>query len=373
MPNYKLYTLFVYVVYWILPTILIIVSYAVIIVTFKRSSLSLRRIASGSTQRSTLATLAPAYSAPEVGGNCAELGRETGALSEGGARVSERARRRLLRLTDSLRMRHERRVEPNSTGRRIQKCGAFRNQTSVASESSEMSATVTAAVAAVAVAGACGSGCWPQLLSCVSGSVSSSADDELRKPRGTKLSVRHHNSLRQAAGDSTGANARHTSAATKSRRLTARALLQFRLAKMSLYLIALWLVSWTPIASLAMLNSISRCSAASATQVFLASTMTKLGPAFDVFIYGISHPKLKSRFKQLIRAMLCLDACLGRSARAAAGWGLASANLGTIAAPAPDAEAFSHELGDARSSTCAAAAAGHERCCDDASQTPPHN
>lgn len=82
--------------------------------------------------------------------------------------------------------------------------------------------------------------------------------------------------------------------------------LQFRLAKMSFYLILLWLVSWSPIAWLAMLNSLSKCRRASATAVFLASTMTKLGPAFDVFIYGLSHPKLKSKFRLIIKRLFML-------------------------------------------------------------------
>lgn len=86
-----------------------------------------------------------------------------------------------------------------------------------------------------------------------------------------------------------------------------RTVLQFRLAKMSFYLILLWLVSWTPIASLAMINSVLECHQTSATAVFLASTMTKLGPAFDVFIYGISHPKIKSKFKEIVRWMLLIS------------------------------------------------------------------
>lgn len=85
-----------------------------------------------------------------------------------------------------------------------------------------------------------------------------------------------------------------------------RTVLQFRLAMMSFYLIMLWVVSWTPIASLAMINSVVDCHTTSATAVFLASTMTKLGPAFDVFIYGISHPKIKSRFKRIIKQLLML-------------------------------------------------------------------
>lgn len=93
--------------------------------------------------------------------------------------------------------------------------------------------------------------------------------------------------------------------ATKAAQLT-RTGLQVRLAKMSFYLILLWVVSWTPIASLAMINSVMECAQASATSVFLASTMTKLGPALDVFIYGIAHPKIKSRFKQIMRKLLFL-------------------------------------------------------------------
>ena len=83
-----------------------------------------------------------------------------------------------------------------------------------------------------------------------------------------------------------------------------RQIIQIRLARMSFYLILLWLVSWTPIASLAMINSVSSCYRTSATAVFIANTMTKLGPAFDVFIYGISHPKIKSKFKQIIKWLL---------------------------------------------------------------------
>lgn len=85
-----------------------------------------------------------------------------------------------------------------------------------------------------------------------------------------------------------------------------RTTVQIRLAKMSFYLILLWLISWTPIASLAMINSIIRCHQTSAFSVFLANTMTKLGPTFDVFIYGISHPKIKTKFRQIIRWMFCI-------------------------------------------------------------------
>lgn len=76
---------------------------------------------------------------------------------------------------------------------------------------------------------------------------------------------------------------------------------QFRLAKMSFYLILLWFVSWTPIATLAMVNSVRDCHHASVIAVFLAHTMTKLGPTFDVFIYGISHPKIKSKFRVIVK------------------------------------------------------------------------
>lgn len=87
-----------------------------------------------------------------------------------------------------------------------------------------------------------------------------------------------------------------------------RTMLQFRLARMSFYLILLWLVSWTPIASLAMINSVMSCHRASATAVFMASTMTKLGPTFDVFIYGVSHPRIKSKFKQIIKCLFTFGA-----------------------------------------------------------------
>lgn len=82
-----------------------------------------------------------------------------------------------------------------------------------------------------------------------------------------------------------------------------RSSLQIRLAVTSLYLILLWLVSWTPLGLLALINSLTDCRRASATAVLFASTMTKLGPTFDVFIYGISHPKIKSRFKHIIKSL----------------------------------------------------------------------
>ena len=92
--------------------------------------------------------------------------------------------------------------------------------------------------------------------------------------------------------------------------------IQFRLAKMSFYLILLWLVSWTPIASLAVINSVVKCHhRANALAVFTANTMTKLGPTFDVFIYGISHPKIKSKFKQIIKWLLVI----GRTTTSSAG------------------------------------------------------
>jgi len=86
----------------------------------------------------------------------------------------------------------------------------------------------------------------------------------------------------------------------------ARSTIQFRLAKMSFYLILLWFISWSPIATLAMLNSVLRCHQASALAIFTACTMTKLGPTFDVLIYGISHPKIKSRFRQIVMRSLML-------------------------------------------------------------------
>lgn len=92
-----------------------------------------------------------------------------------------------------------------------------------------------------------------------------------------------------------------------------RTMLQFRLARMSFYLILLWLISWTPIAFLVMINSVFTCYQASATGVFMANTMTKLGPAFDVFIYGVSHPKIKSKFKEIIKRLFTIKTCLGKS------------------------------------------------------------
>ena len=86
----------------------------------------------------------------------------------------------------------------------------------------------------------------------------------------------------------------------------ARANMQYRLATMSLYLILLWLISWTPIAALAMVNFVFRCHRVSSTGVFIANTMTKLGPTFDVFIYGISHPNIKSKFKKIIMRLFML-------------------------------------------------------------------
>lgn len=99
--------------------------------------------------------------------------------------------------------------------------------------------------------------------------------------------------------DASSSSSKRNSARLNSHSI--RTMLQFRLAKMSFYLILLWLVSWTPIASLAMINSVVSCHHASATAVFMASTMTKLGPTFDVFIYGISHPRLRSKFRQIIK------------------------------------------------------------------------
>lgn len=89
-----------------------------------------------------------------------------------------------------------------------------------------------------------------------------------------------------------------------------RTMLQFRLARMSFYLILLWLVSWTPMAFLVVINSAFTCHQASATGVFMANTMTKLGPALDVFIYGVSHPKIKSKFKKIIKRLFTLNNCI---------------------------------------------------------------
>lgn len=80
-----------------------------------------------------------------------------------------------------------------------------------------------------------------------------------------------------------------------------RTLLQFRLWFSLFYLIVLWFLAWTPIAVLVFLNSVLECHRANAIFVFVANTMTKLGPAFDVFVYGISHPKIKSKFKTIIK------------------------------------------------------------------------
>lgn len=86
-----------------------------------------------------------------------------------------------------------------------------------------------------------------------------------------------------------------------------RQILQVRLAKMSFYLILLWMISWTPLALLAFTNSLLECRRATGFHVFLASIMTKLGPTFDVYIYGISHPKIRTRFKQIIKQLTLVD------------------------------------------------------------------
>lgn len=91
-----------------------------------------------------------------------------------------------------------------------------------------------------------------------------------------------------------------------------RTMLQFRLARMSFYLILLWLISWTPIAFLVMINSVFTCYQASAIGVFTANTMTKLGPAFDVFIYGVSHPRIKSKFRKIIKRLFNIKTCMGK-------------------------------------------------------------
>ena len=109
-----------------------------------------------------------------------------------------------------------------------------------------------------------------------------------------------HASLKQklTVGAGSGSGSMPTSS------MDQRTNVQLRLAKMSFYLILIWLVSWTPLALLAMMNSFTSQRRASATAVFIANTMTKLGPAFDVLIYGISHPKIKKEFVRIIRRLL---------------------------------------------------------------------
>lgn len=110
-----------------------------------------------------------------------------------------------------------------------------------------------------------------------------------------------------------------------------RARMQIRLARMSFYLVLLWLISWTPIASLTLINLIVKCHLrANALMVFLANTMTKLGPTFDVFIYGISHPKIKRKFIQIIKKLLMLEAgndAGGSGSRRNTGLSVATTNL----------------------------------------------
>lgn len=81
--------------------------------------------------------------------------------------------------------------------------------------------------------------------------------------------------------------------------------LQMRLAMMSFYLILLWLISWAPLGFLTLINSLNTdCEKFSSLAIFLASTMTKVGPTFDVFIYGISHPKIKVRYRQIMKRLM---------------------------------------------------------------------
>lgn len=93
--------------------------------------------------------------------------------------------------------------------------------------------------------------------------------------------------------------------ASNLQKTLSRTEMQLRLAKMSFYLILLWIISWAPIGVLSLSNSLdSKCKRYSNIEIFWASTMPKLGPTFDVFIYGVSHPKIKVRFIRILKTLL---------------------------------------------------------------------
>lgn len=291
-PNHKLYILILYIAYWILPTVLISISYIVIIVTFKRSSIDLKKIGSA------------------------------GSASTGG---SER-----LQSQDSFRLR----PANNLDAARLNPFRDRRASTSVVDLSScqlvmqtnltrheEESTGATVRDKRRLFKRVVSSSALPsrvaennQRPSCRTEANKQTANDQWlqqARPGSTRLTRLNPAATFRPRIIKTFSNIKAPLQKAANSQLT-RTVLQFRLAKMSFYLILLWLVSWTPIASLAMMNSVMRCRRASATAVFLASTMTKLGPALDVFIYGIAHPKIKSRFKQIIGRLILLDDSCGK-------------------------------------------------------------
>lgn len=319
--------------YWILPTILISISYITIIVTFKKSSLDLKRISS--VDSDTYASSTNLFTVRCLGRQIRDSLRLKSSLSS----TSSSSRR-----------------QPNRAGSQRFGCPLERRaSTSVVDLSGYLGASNPASIQQVAestrarnlVAGNNPKRTFKRVVSSsalpsctMTASQHRFADTD--KSHGMVDLAQAGGSRRRGGGTTTTNSMKHTESnnrlrfcLVKTSHMTAsgsfrpriiktlsnlkafpqhaassqltRAVLQFRLAKMSFYLILLWLVSWTPIASLAMINSVMKCPRVSATAVFLASTMTKLGPALDVFIYGISHPKIKSRFKLIIGKLLSLN------------------------------------------------------------------
>lgn len=406
--NYKLYTIVIYIFYWILPTILIVISYIAIIVTFKRSSLSLSKLASHSALSASPATLTTTTcsstnfaTSADTASRVAAVSTTTtslvtncsGATTSAGNPISasiacqrwrnvQRAssRRKLFAFPPRLQSRvFSSRTQMNLQQTRVEELVEPTNAKPVSiagqsllfdsqeldealhqvssSQQQQQQFQVSSLAADSPTSLVSDSQCWMpttdttnaspnetstffgrsscvdcgncRLLACTNNSQlcckaqhskhqavhhkttkNNNTRDAIQSQPQSASQIKHS---QQVQWQEQSARTRLHQDSNAQRQMTARAALQYRLARMSLYLILLWLVSWTPIASLAMLNSIF-CSSMSATAVFFASTMTKLGPAFDVFIYGVSHPKIKSSFKRLIRSVLKfehLQAALG--------------------------------------------------------------
>lgn len=330
--------LIVCIAYWIVPTIIIFISYARIIITFKKSSLSLKEIECSSGEACNVGLGSDA----ETGSFCKPHGSFVARLAHGwqdtrrfralknsfGASISN--------LTGTVCQPSGEQVDDGPTDRKLRPhVGADQRREPIRRQLSNQLGSQSPAGEPL-----------PRLDGCLAEEESAQPEAQSYGLEGKQLAkvdqkdqVNSNNSAQTATADGgNNTNRRHTSESIRlsasfheniveaikrgsrksdslrskyparsasfrksaNKNLT-RAVVQFRLAKMSFYLILLWLVSWTPLAMLAIANSIFASHKTSATAVFIANTMTKLGPAFDVFIYGISHPKIKSKFKQIFK------------------------------------------------------------------------
>lgn len=86
-------------------------------------------------------------------------------------------------------------------------------------------------------------------------------------------------------------------AAAKSRQRV-----ELKIAKISAFLIILWLMSWTPYAIVALLGIFSDQKLLTPTASMVPALFAKLASIIDPFVYGHSHPRFRYEIRRLIGA-----------------------------------------------------------------------